>query len=229
MALLYLALFAIGLVALMTFLRRWADAFVMIAFAIGCAVGSNLYHPFAFPIEVGGIVFGIDSILYTVFIYLVAVKYLHYEKKESRLFVYSALVAIVVSAIFEFVAKLISQGYSIETLQNFLSYLVSAAASVVAIYLMELFFSYTHKKGLSNYIAIPVSLVIGSFVNSAVYYFIMFGINGKIYENFWPILLGSLIGKAFTICLCEISYSLNDEKRWCPEELQLDENKDKII
>lgn len=221
MEILYLILFAIGLVALMTFLRKWADAFVMIAFAIGCAVGANLYHSFAFPVEVGGIVFAIDSVLYTVFIHLVAVKFLHYSRKESLQFIYSALVAIIISAVFEFVATILSRGYSLHALENFLSYLVSVVASIIGIYLMELFFRFTLKKKVSNYLSLPIGLLIGSIANSTIYYFVMFLINGQLDSNFWPIIIGSYIGKVFTMILCEISYIINSEKLWCPSEVEL--------
>lgn len=216
-----IALAGVGLVmfALLTFLRRWADSFVMIAFAIGCVVNANIWNASNVPVIVGNLVFAIDSILYTMFLHTVAVKFLHYPMKDAKLFVYSSIVAIIISAFIEFFANVFSQPWDIKYLLALAMYFASAIGSVLGIFLMVVFFKACKKRGIHNGFAVPMGILIASVVNSTIYYGCYCLIYQTFIDNFIGILLGSYIGKTYSIILGIISYKING-RLWMPNELK---------
>lgn len=223
MELLFLILFAVGLFASLTFLRKWADSFIMIAFAIGCICCANIYTAQSYGFKVGEITFAIDSVLYTMFLYTVSVKYLHYSKKDSTLFVYSSIVAIIISAVIEFFANVIPHGYDLIYLQRFLSYLASAFATLIATMVLRLIFRELLKKGWHRYSILPLAILVGALVNSILYFGISFFIYGATaFEHHLSILTGNAIMKVICVGLAELSYVLNNDKIWSVKELKFE-------
>lgn len=129
----------------------------------------------------------------------------------------ASIVAIILSAIFELLAKANSYGFSTQTLLNFCNYLFSALGSLVGIWIM--FFFLERSKNLNVYLRIFIAILIGSFVNSVVYFSGILVINGAI-DQFWNILLGSLIGKLYAIALSLFCYWING-KVLVPTDLKI--------
>lgn len=209
MEVLYLALFAIGIYALMTLCRRWADSFIMIAFAIGCAVNANIFTAHTSPIIAGPIIFGIDSILMTMFLHLVTVKYIHYPLKEFKLFVASSIVAIMLSAIIEFVATIIYAGYSLDALKALGNYFISCVATLFGIAISVPVVKLMKNKRISQYVIFPIGILIASVVNTIIYYALSALVLGSSFDNFGAIIAGSYIGKVFCILLGLLCYYIS--------------------
>lgn len=206
MKLFVLALIGFGIFLTLAVLRKWWDQFILIAFSIGAACNANFYHALTAGIECGPFIFAIDSILFTLFIHTIIVKYLHYSLKDAKNMAIASIVAIILSAIFEFLAKLNAFGYSNALLFNFLNYVFSALGSMVGIWIM--FFFLERTKSMNVYLRIFIAILIGGILNSTVYYVGILVVNGVI-ENFWGILLGSYIGKLYAILLSLGCYWIN--------------------
>ena len=211
----YLALIGLGLFLCLAILRKWFDSFILIAFSIGAACNANFYHAGTTPVVAGPFVFAIDSILFTLFVYTIIVKYLHYSLKEAKNMAIASIVAIVLSAVIEFLAKLNSFGYSNALLLNSIYYIFSALGSLVGIWLMLYFLE--HTKNMNVYLRIAIAIVIGGVINSTIYYLGMFIINGHI-ENFLGVLLGSYIGKLYSIGLALLCYFICGSKYLVPTD-----------
>lgn len=202
----YLALIGLGIFLTLSILRKWFDSFILIAFSIGAACNANFYHALSTPIECGPFIFAIDSILFTLFIHTLIVKYLHYSLKDAKNMAIASIVAIILSALFEFLAKVNALGYSAELLYNLCNYLFSALGSLAGIWIM--FYFLEHTKSMNVYLRIFIAILIGSVINSTVYYMgILFANNAM--DKFWAIMLGSYFGKLYAICLSLLCYWIN--------------------
>ena len=62
--------------------------------AIGAVIGANIYNSSAYPIEIGGLVFGIDSIVYTIFAFCLLFMYIFYGKKDMKVVLYTSMFSI---------------------------------------------------------------------------------------------------------------------------------------
>ena len=201
-----LALIGLGLFLALAILRKWFDSFILIAFSIGAACNANFYNALTTPVPCGPFILAIDSILYTLFMHTLIVKYLHYSLKDAKNMAIASVVAIVLSALFEFLAKLNSWGYSTGLLLNLFNYLFSALGSLVGIWLMLFFLE--HSKRMHVYLRIFIAIIIGSVLNSTIYYIGVLVLNKDI-EMLWSILIGSYIGKLYAIGLSLACYWFN--------------------
>ena len=201
-----LAVIGLGIFLTLGILRKWFDSFILIAFSIGAACNANFYHALTTPIVCGPFIFAIDSILFTLFMHTLIVKYLHYSLKEARNMAIASIVAIILSATFEFLAKINAFGYSHALLLSFINYSFSALGSLIGIWLM--FYFLEHTKKMNVYLRIFLAILIGSFINSTVYYVGVLAVDGYI-DKIWNILLGSYIGKLYAIGLSLFCYWFN--------------------
>lgn len=207
MNIVFWALFGIVIFFTFSLLRKWFDRFILIAFAIGAACCSNFYHAFSTPVVFGPFIFALDSILFTLFLMCIIIKCLHYSVEEAKSMAISSIVAIVISAFFEFFAKTASSGFSVDLVFIVLNYIFSAVGSLISIWLMIMFLKKT--RGRNVYVRIAIAVLIGSFVNSLVYY-VAVGLLGHLtFDTFWRVLCGSLIGKTYATGLGILFYYLN--------------------
>ena len=216
MQLFYLALIGLGIFLILSILRKWFDSFILIAFSIGAACNANFYHALTTPVVCGPFIFAIDSILFTLFIHTIIVKYLHYSLKDAKNMAIASIVAIILSAAFEFLTKLNAFGFSGDLLFSFLNYIFSAFGSLAGIWIMFYFLENT--KNMNVYIRIFIAILIGGFINSTIYYLGIIIINGQI-DNFWSIFFGSYIGKLYASGLSLLCYWVNG-KFLVPTDLQ---------
>lgn len=220
--------------ALLTFLRKWADSFVLIAFAIGFVVNANLFTPFTgYQIPAGPLVFAADSILYALFLYCICVKALHYKTKDVKLVIYSSIVAIIISAFIEFFANLSIQSKDTVTLvKRLLDYIVSAGSSLIACWYMVFVIKKMDEKGISRYIILPTAMIGGALIDSTLFYCLDAAIYGGFgstqgIDYFVKTLLGSWIGKFVTCGLSLFCYWIN-VKFWIPNEIKAMEQKEEV-
>lgn len=115
----------------------------------------------------------------------------------------ASIVAIVLSAVFEFLAKIISFGYSADLMLNFANYLSSALGSLLGIWIM--FYFLEHSKNMNVYLRIFLAILIGGVINSTIYYGGVLIINGNS-ASFIGMLLGSYIGKLYAIGISVLCY-----------------------
>jgi len=218
----FLILFAFTIVAfvVLTFFRRFCDSFILIAFAIGCAVNANIYTAFDKPVVFGPFTFGIDSMLFAIFTFTVIVKFIHYPRKHGQTLAVSTVIAVIISAFIEFFACLSSQGYSDQILRNLLSYLLSALSTLIGVWLMILVYELMKKRNVSRFIIIPVCMLVGCVINNTATYCTTFYIKGSEYvqSTFISILYSSNVELLFCICLAELSYFINT-KYWLSKEI----------
>lgn len=215
--------FAVLAFALLTFLRKYSDSFMLIAFAIGTAVNANIFHSGTYPVVVGNIVFSIDSILYTIFMFTVAVKYIHYPRKDGQSLVYATIAAILIAAVIECAAKWSSGSKGgLEVFEIFLNYLFSSVGTLISCSIIGLLVEKLKDKKVNNYLTVFISILIGTVINSVIYFGGMMVYNSNDPEMITKIgwmMLGNLILKIVCIVFAELSYLVSN-KWWIPNELK---------
>ena len=182
------------------------------ALAIGGVVNANFFHAEYYPIYCFDLPFGIDSIIYTLFSFCVCYMYIKKGKKEGYTLTISSVVAIIISSIFQFMANLLSIGFSMSIVNDFLSLTVSAISSLIAAFL-AIYLIDKLKNKYNEYILLSLGIIIISVVNSSIYYplsQIIYGATSGVNEY----LLASYIGKIISIGFSVISlFILNKLER----------------
>ena len=177
------------------------------ALAIGGVVNANFFHAGNYPIQIFGLPFGIDSIIYTLFAFCVIVMCLKEGKKSAYLLSFSSIIAIMFSALMQLISDLLSKGSSTAVWSTFLNFTVSSVASVIAIIVMLEILNLIKNK--NPYLIMVLGIVIVSIINSCLYYPIATIIMGRP-ENILTLLLTSLIGKCIALaCALATLYFLN--------------------
>lgn len=203
---------------LTTLFRKWIDVPTLIAVAIGCAVNANIFNPLTAPIVVGPFTFSIEIVLYTLFMYTLVVRMLDYSYQDAKRLTLTSVAAIIISAIIELMAKLMTFGFAVETFKIFSYYLFSSLGTIIGAWLMVFIARRLQTKKVSCYIVIPISIAISSVVHALFYYggialvewnFGMYSVLGAV---------GTMIGKTVCIALSILCYFIN-KKYWRPSNL----------
>ena len=218
MAFWFYIVMAIILFAFITLVRRWYDYSILFTIAIGFVVNANIFTASNVPIYLGNIVFAIDSILYTGFMFVVIICAREYGVRKAKILTSSCIAAILVSAGIEFLANVSAFGYSSEYLINTLSYVYSAFGTFVGVWLM--LYIYQKLDALKTHVILNfvVSSIVMSFVNTSIFYGLTSLTVGSI-NTVWMVLLGSFLGKVICIILGLISYYINTHY-WIPNDLK---------
>ena len=172
------------------------------ALAIGGAVNANFFNAITYPIKCFNLPFGIDSIIYTLFIFCVILMYFHEGKKSAYVLTISSIVAIMFSAVMQVVAILLTKGSSAVVWLNFADFVISSVSSLLAIYVMINILELFKNQKINKYIVIVIAIVVASVINSGFYFGLSSIESGGIY-NLGKMLLASLIGKTFSL-LCAL-------------------------
>lgn len=185
------------------------------ALAIGGVVNANFFHAVNYPIDCFGLPFGIDSIIYTLFVYCVIVMFIQNGKKDAYLLAFSSIIAILFSALMELIANILSNGFATEFLIPFLNFLISSIASLIAIYAMiELL--HLLKGKVNQYLLLLIGIIIATIIDTIIYYPLVTLINGTP-NNILILVLTSIIGKLIaTLCAIFSLWLLNvyDKKHY---------------
>lgn len=191
-----------------TLVRKWHDYAILFTIAIGFAINANIFHALSAPIYWGSLIFSIDSILYTGFMFCVVICANEYGIRKAKILTSSAIAAILLSAVIEFLAKIsTTSGFAPEYFTTMCGYVFSAVGTFLGVWLMLYVFEKLKAKNLNIYVNMIVCILIASIINSSVFYGFTLLINSI--ENFANIIVGSYIGKIFCIILCLLSYYVN--------------------
>ena len=210
--------------AFITLVRKWHDYAMLFTIAIGFAINANVFNAFTDPMYMGPLVFSIDSILYTGFMFCVIICAHEYGTKKAKILTSSAVAAILLGAVIEFLAKTSSSGFQTEFLLNFCSFFFSALGTFAGVWLMLWVYEKMKNKNLNIYLVFTICILIASIVNSTIFY--TFTILTSKNLDIPYILLGSYIGKFICIGLGLLSFLINTH--WfIPNDLKEKYKKDK--
>lgn len=205
MNLLFFVLFAVGIFACSLIGYKKFFSTTLYALAIGGVVNSNFFNSLNFPIDIFGLPFGIDSIIYTLFTYCVILMYLRNGKKQAYYLSVSSVVAIVLSAVFELAANLLHGNISEVAIWNKLFiFLFSAIASIISILAcIDLLHIFERKRKRNEYLLMTSGILIATLLNTLIY-FPLSGLVTNLSEyNIGLLLLTSFIGKGIAL-LCAL-------------------------
>lgn len=214
-----------------TIIRKWHDLAILYTIAIGFAINANIFNSISAPMFCGPIIFSIDSILYTGFMFCVVVCAIEYGVKKAKILTSSTIAAILLSAVIEFLAKTSTTGFSIDYLISLSSYVFSSIGTFFGVWLMLFVFEKLNAKNCNIYLNIIVCILISSIINSTIFYLFTI-LTSQVTENMLFILIGSYIGKIICILLCLLSFYVNTH--WfipnsLKEKYQKNKNLDKVI
>lgn len=221
----FLVLLAFIAFAFLTFVRKWHDYALLFTVAIGFAVNANIFNSGSTPVNLGGMIFAIDSILYTGFMFTVIICANEYGIRKAKILTSSTIAAILVSAVIEYFAKVSSFGYETGYLLHLSYYFFSVIGTFVGVWVMLYIFEKLEKRGTNIYINFLICVIVSSLINSAFYYGLGILVSG---ENMDIIatLAGSYIGKGFSCILGLVSFYISTHF-WIPNDLKYKYGKNK--
>lgn len=217
MKILFLVILAIICFSLVWVGGKKYNSTALYALAIGGAVNANFFHAGSYPINCFGLNFGIDSIIYTLFIFCVIVMYIKQGRTEAYILTASSIIAVLFSAIMQLLADLLTIGSNVTSWIMFANFVVSCVASLIAIISIVELLHFLRNKKFNQYLKIILCLIIATVINSIIYYSVSCLLYG-VPQNFDNLLIASLIGKSiaiiisiisFAICNCVINYKNN--------------------
>ena len=177
--------------------------------AIGAVIGANIYSALAYPINIFGLTFGIDSIVYTLFLFCLLLMHESYGKKNMRVVLYTALFSIFFTAFLFFMGNLSQSGFSSALMMNFLSYIFSIIATFCAAWVMIWLYDKFKTAGLNIYLNFLIVILLASLVNTVIYFGLSVLFTGLVVENFVALMAGSYIGKFVASMCCLAVFALH--------------------
>ena len=136
MLLLWIFILAFGF-AFTSFFRQYRDVDTLVLVAIGTAINANIYNAITMPLRAFGMTFGIDSILYTLFMFTIYLRAKDHSPAEARAMAVTTIEAILVSAVIEFFSRALHDGGISRAHWIVLSnYAVSSFVSLLCVRLM---------------------------------------------------------------------------------------------
>ena len=202
---LFLVLTAVLVFVILIVSNRFWGKDALFVVGIGCAIGSNIYNVGDYGIVIGNLVFGIDSVIYTVFVFVVLLCLKNYDEKSAFTLLYSAMGSIMLSALLVFIASWASAGFASNLIWGFVSYLISVIATFAALFTTIKLFKYFEGKNLNVYLNFLINVLIASFINSLIYFGAVAIISG-FEENFLGQLGASYIGKLMSTAFSLLTY-----------------------
>ena len=160
-------LFGMGVFALSLIGNKKYQTTTLYALAIGGVVNANYFDAVSHPIDCFGLPFGIDSVIYTLFVFAVMVVLLKDTKKDAYLLAISSIVAIMFSALMELFAELLANGSTVAIWVTFLTFAASALGSAVAV-IPAVEIVARLKKKHSPYLCMAVGICIMTIINGAI-------------------------------------------------------------
>ena len=218
MGLALLIIFMFVAYGLTTLFRRWIDIPTLIAVAIGCAVNANIFTPLNSGVEVGSLVFSIEAILYTLFMYTIVVRILDYGYSEAKRMTFTSVAAIIISAIIELIAALSTNGASVETFRLFSYYIFSSIGTIAGVWVAIAIVIALRKKNVSCYVIIPLAIAVSTVIHAVFYYGGYSLVNWNFTAYTLNMFLGTVIGKAVCVGLSVVCYLIN-QTVWKPLNL----------
>ena len=204
MNILYLLLFCVvGFGAYLLIPKRYRSS-ILYTLAIGSIVNANVFNAVAFPIQIGSFHFGINSVVYMLFLFCVLMMYVYYGKKETVTLVVCSIGAIVFAAFIELLSGIASVGYSSALGLKMVQYLASCLGSIAACVCIVLLYNAFRRVRMNLFLNVALSLLLTSVVESLIFYGITYpchlvGDVNRFWWDFLALYLGKLIGIAFSL------------------------------
>lgn len=207
---LLLVIFTVCVFGILLIAKSFFHKSTIFTIAIGAIIGANIYNVGAYPIAIGGLVFGFDSIIYTVFALCVLLMFMDYGKHAMKVVLYTALFSLFFTALLAFFGSYSQSGISSGLIWNTLSYLNSIIATFIAVWAMIFAFNWLKKRKVNKYVNITIVMLLCAILNSIVYFGLTFIYSGTLGDTFMLTLAGSYIGKAIATALCLVVVYLDN-------------------
>jgi|GEM_PF-4988047 len=188
------------------FSRIWGKT-AFFCFGVGGVLNANYFNIGSYPLYLGGMIYGFDSALYSIFVFCALYFYMKYGKKEARDLNFAAVGAIVFLAIIQFIADL-TLANTDGIVWGLFSYAVSALATFATVEGMMYVCELLRKKFDNAYLTVAVGCLVATLINSVLYFGIVAVAAGGFAENFGSQLLGSFAGKTICAGLSCLAYYL---------------------
>lgn len=228
---LFLASVAVFLATTIGFEKKSIWGTIIGALGVGGVVNANFFHAGDYPIDVFGWSFGVDSIIYTLFIFTVILKLFYYGKKEAYVYTISAAGAVLFAAIIELTACAFSDGHSVDIWRRFGGFVISVGATIAAgLIMIEVICAIQKKKQIHRMWLVIIGIVIATIINSTIYYGLHPVVSGIKFDP--HLMYTSYFGKIMALgcaCLAFFMIMLIEKKMKKIEEKKkkLEENKEK--
>lgn len=172
---------------------------------IGSAIGASVYNIEDYGIQIGNVIFGIDSIVYTVFVFILLFCFINYGEKSTWALLFSAMGSILLTAVLQFIASCASIGFNKDILLDFASYLISILSIFVSMICVFKLFKIFKNNNLNDYLNLLFNILIASIIASLIYLGLMAVISG-FKENFLGQLGASYIAKLMSTAFSLLTY-----------------------
>lgn len=209
MNLLYLVLasLVVFLATTICFEKKNVWSTIIGAIGVGGVVNSNFFNAADYPIDVFGWSFGVDSIIFTLFIFTVILKYLYWDRKEAYTYSLSAAGAVLFAAIIEVSANAFSSGHSEHIWRKFGGFAVSVIGTIAAcVAIIEIMHAIKKKTKIHDFWTVLIALVVATIVNSTIYYGLYSLVTGT--EFLLEIMYTSYFGKLIAIGCALLTFGL---------------------
>lgn len=183
--------------------REVFDNNALFSIGIGAIIASNIYNVGSYPIVIEPFTFGLDSVIYTLYIFCGLLTYIDYGKKDFNLFLYSSVGAVLLTAFFSFWGNFSQVGITDDIIWTVFSYINSVIGTLLAMWVMIWLYDYIrNKKRWNGFLCIALSLIVASIINSFIYFGLTFLYQGNLGDAFVSSLIGSYIGKGVATIVC---------------------------
>ncbi len=214
MNIIYLLLFCLfGYATLFCGSLKWKKS-ILYTVAIGCIVNANIFNGINYPIEIGGLTFGMNSVIYVLFLFSILIMYIDFGKTEALTLIICSIGAIVFASIIQFLTSIASFGYNNQYLFDLLSYFASCISSFASGVIVIKMYDLLKSKNVNIYVATAIVLVVSSLIDSIIYYGITLCLKISVLsQQFW-LMLGTLyLGKLISIAFALVTLILL--KKYC--------------
>lgn len=198
MNLLFFLLFGLFMFACVLIGGKRFRSTTLYALAIGGAVNANFFHAGTYPIDIFGLTFGIDSIIYSLFIFCILVMFFRQGKGQAYLLSVSSLIAIIISALFQLIANFLSKGYFPGIWRNFVDFAISSVSTLIVVIIMLEVLDKVKHKIKNEYVLLVLGMAFAALLNTPLYY-TFYSIIHQVKGNIPQLVSTSFLGKLVCI------------------------------
>ncbi len=187
MNIIYFSLFSLLCLTLLVFFEKKVGKNAIFLFGIGSIINGSIFHLYSFPIQAFGITFGMDFLLQPIFFYCLYFMFKKDNAKSAKSMLIVSVLSLSFSASIQFLSSILSDGYTLAYLQEFIGFLFNIGAYFVSGYV----FIYALNKLSSNKNSaiLLLTLFLTNALNFGLFYFsrlIAFGlVNWLSFANFF--------------------------------------------
>lgn len=166
-------------------------------YAIGGIIAANFYNIGTYPIQIGNFIFGIDSVVYSLFVFCAMVILFDYGERQLKELTYSSAAAIIFSGAIQFVSAWASFGLGTDIVWGFVSFVISAIATIIPV-IASIFIYRKIKNKLNPYLILILLMIFIAVINSVIY-FGFIACFGALPDSYLMVIVASYIGKAIAL------------------------------